>query len=82
MRVLGTGSDAKEVSMVARALHVAPAYFNGVFGVEAELGPTMAVYLLAKPAGGFRNLGLIPELARLWETTRTPYASRWEAANQ
>ena len=27
-------------------------------------------------------MGLIPELARVWETIRIPYAKRWEAANQ
>ncbi|CAK0860300.1 unnamed protein product, partial [Prorocentrum cordatum] len=39
---------------------------------------TILFYLLAKASGGYRNLGLIPELARLWETIRMPYARRWE----
>ncbi|CAK0813185.1 unnamed protein product, partial [Prorocentrum cordatum] len=43
---------------------------------------TILFYLLAKPAGGYRNLGLIPELARLWETIRFPFARRWEEANR
>ncbi|CAK0818215.1 unnamed protein product [Prorocentrum cordatum] len=43
---------------------------------------TILFYLTPKAAGGFRNLGLIPELAREWETIRMPYARRWEAANQ
>ncbi|CAK0805345.1 unnamed protein product, partial [Prorocentrum cordatum] len=43
---------------------------------------TILFYLLAKPAGGFRNLGLLPELARLWETIRMPYARQWEQAQR
>ncbi|CAK0829608.1 unnamed protein product, partial [Prorocentrum cordatum] len=43
---------------------------------------TILFCLLAKPAGSYRNLGLIPELARLWETIRFPYARRWEEANR
>ncbi|CAK0909131.1 unnamed protein product, partial [Prorocentrum cordatum] len=43
---------------------------------------TILFYLTPKAAGGFRNLGLIPELARVWETIRIPYARRWEAANK
>ncbi|CAK0868864.1 unnamed protein product [Prorocentrum cordatum] len=39
---------------------------------------TILFYLMAKASGGHRNLGLIPELARLWETIRMPYARRWE----
>ncbi|CAK0857407.1 unnamed protein product [Prorocentrum cordatum] len=37
-------------------------------------------YLKPKAAGGFRNLGLVPELARVWGTTRIPCARRWEYA--
>ncbi|CAK0810705.1 unnamed protein product [Prorocentrum cordatum] len=43
---------------------------------------TMLFYLTPRAAGGFRNLGLMPELARAWETIRVPCARRWEAANQ
>ncbi|CAK0865267.1 unnamed protein product, partial [Prorocentrum cordatum] len=43
---------------------------------------TTLFYLTPKAAGGFRNLGLIPELARVWEAIRIPYARRWEAANK
>ena len=43
---------------------------------------TILFYLMQKAAGGYRSLGLIPELARVWETIRIPYAKRWEAANQ
>ncbi|CAK0867185.1 unnamed protein product [Prorocentrum cordatum] len=43
---------------------------------------TILFYLMAKPAGGFRNLGLIPELARAGGGIRIPHARRWEAANK
>ncbi|CAK0911116.1 unnamed protein product, partial [Prorocentrum cordatum] len=39
-------------------------------------------HLLAKPSGGHRNLGLMPYLARLWETIRTPCARSWETKNR
>ncbi|CAK0855147.1 unnamed protein product, partial [Prorocentrum cordatum] len=41
---------------------------------------TILFYLLAKPAGGYRNLG--SELARLWETIWFPCARRWGEASR
>ncbi|CAK0823664.1 unnamed protein product, partial [Prorocentrum cordatum] len=43
---------------------------------------TILFYLLAKASGGHRNLGLIPELARLWGTIRMPCARSWEQSHR
>ncbi|CAK0905615.1 unnamed protein product [Prorocentrum cordatum] len=43
---------------------------------------TILFYFPAKPHGCYRNLGLIPELARLWETIRVPCARGWETKNR
>ncbi|CAK0899811.1 unnamed protein product [Prorocentrum cordatum] len=43
---------------------------------------TILFYLLAKASGGHRDLGLIPELARLWETIRMPCARGWEQSHR
>ncbi|CAK0863906.1 unnamed protein product, partial [Prorocentrum cordatum] len=43
---------------------------------------TILFYLLAKASGGHRNLGLIPELARPWETIRMPCARSWEQSHR
>ncbi|CAK0889979.1 unnamed protein product, partial [Prorocentrum cordatum] len=43
---------------------------------------TILFYLVAKAAGGFCNLGLMPELARPWEAIRMPRARYWEGANR
>ncbi|CAK0907445.1 unnamed protein product, partial [Prorocentrum cordatum] len=38
-------------------------------------------WLQPKPKGGVRNLGLLPELARVWEKIRRPDIQKWQNRN-
>ena len=52
---------------------------TGRWPAAAEL---VLIALLAKAEGGFRAIGLLPLLPRLWTRTRKNVAAEWEAANQ
>lgn len=59
---------------------------DGIQRCEAEgRWPTSAglviVVLLPKPDGGFRPIGLLPLIPRVWMKLRRDAARRWEAAN-
>eukprot|EP00959_Pyramimonas_sp_CCMP1952_P222487 4651125-Pyramimonas_sp.AAC.1 len=42
---------------------------------------TIMVPLLAKPAGGWRPIGLFSSFYRFWGKLRRPIAASWEASN-